>query len=278
MDQNDIVSDFTPRTGKLEWHLTYRCNLGCKACSRCSWLPRPHTPDMTIADARECMRQADYIGWRQLPGPGNGAEPPRIIIIGGEPTLHPDFMEFVKMAADWSGTYVQVFSNGFTQQSRDLLEEARLTYSASINTEGFKTASRAKPEDEAGAQLWNMETYVSPAEAGMSLKLCYCHSFVICGIGVDSTGYSPCPIGLSVSSILGVPGKTNRLADLWDVQKCYDMTRAMCSHCGYAAEYRYGPEGSYQKFMEYAKACPSYRGALVSPRWASAFQALDQSR
>ena len=152
--------DYRPKSGKFEWHITYRCNLGCKACSRCSWFKEPHAPDMTIEDAKRCMREADEIGWRQMPGPGNGAEPPRVIIIGGEPTLHPDLMEFIKLAMDWTGTYVQIFSNGYTQESRDILDRARMQLSASINTEGFKTASREKSEDEAGEQVWNLETYV----------------------------------------------------------------------------------------------------------------------
>jgi hypothetical protein len=268
------ITDFRPKTGKLEWHLTYRCNLGCKACSRCSWMKNEHTPDMTLEDAYECMRQADEIGWRQMPGPGNNSEPPRIIIIGGEPTLNPDFAEFVRIAGNWTGTYVQVYSNGYTKESRDLLDLVRDRYSASIFLDGFKTSSREKPADEAGNQDWNLETYVSPADAEMPGPHCYVHCSEICGIGVDHSGYAPCPIGLTVSSVLGIPGKTKRLADLWDIQKVHDMTRAMCADCGYAAKNRFGPTHTLDRFMDYVNRCPKIYGASMSPTWEKAIHLI----
>src|SRR5262244_2260429 len=116
---------YTPKSGKVEMHITYRCNLTCTACTRESFLTRAHTPDMTLEDLHEFFRQADAIGWRDMPGPGNGAEKPRVVLIGGEPTLHPDFMEFVTLIQQWSGTYVQVFSNATTAKSKALLEQAR---------------------------------------------------------------------------------------------------------------------------------------------------------
>lgn len=265
-----MIPDYTPKTGKIEWHITYRCNLTCRACSRCSWMSQPHTRDMTLEDAEECIRQANAIGWKDMPGPGNGAEPPRILIIGGEPTLHPQFMKFVKLARDWTGTYVEIYSNGLTEETQILLSEARQRYNASINRDGFKRAAREKPQD--GGQLWSMETYVSPTEADLSLTVCYCHCFRICGIGFDASGFSPCPIGLTISKILGVDGVTKNLADLWDKEKAYKLTTEICRHCGYEGQYRYGPVQLLDKFREYADKQPKIRGAPVSSVWQRAFE------
>jgi hypothetical protein len=273
MNFMDLSPDYTPRSGKIEWHITYRCNLGCRACSRCSWMEQPHTPDMTLDDARECMRQADEIGWRRLPGPGYGAEPPRIVIVGGEPTLHPQFLEFVRMAMEWSGTYCEVFSNHFTAESRELLDMARTKFGASINRDGIKTAPRRSPDD--GGQVWGMETYVSPHEAGLPLKICYCHSFMICGIGYDSSGFSPCPLGMMVSKILGVKGTTRNLADLFNAETMYFMTTEICRHCGYEGQNRYAPSQLLGAFRDYAATCPKLKsGDMVSPIWQKAFEKL----
>lgn len=265
-----MIPDYKPRSGKIEWHITYRCNLGCRSCSRGAWMNPPHTQDMTLDDARECIRQADEFGWKGLPGPGNGAEKPRVIIVGGEPTLHPKFMEFVKLARSWTGTYVEVYSNGHTEESRQLLNEARYRYDASINKEGFKKSSRQDATD--GRQPWSMETYVSPTEAGLPPTVCYCHSFLICGIGVDASGYSLCPIGLFVSEVLGVEGKTTIFADLYDQEKAYRMTTEMCRHCGYEGQHRYGPTQLLNEFRAYANQCGKINGSAVSPVWQKAFE------
>jgi hypothetical protein len=225
---------------------------------------------MTLEDAHECMRQADAIGWRNMPGPGNGAEKPRVLIIGGEPTLHPDFLEFVRIAGEWTGTYVQVLSNGYTPESRALLLQAQIKFSASIFEGGFKTGQRKEIHD--GEQSWNMETCVSPAEAGMPCRICYVHASEICGIGVDHHGYSLCPIGLSVAGVLGVPARTRNLADLWDREKAYGLTLSMCRHCGYAGLYRYEP--IIEQFRNYTDSCQLIHGVAVSPIWERALLKL----
>lgn len=266
------MPDYRPKSGKIEWHITYRCNLGCKACTRCSWMNPPHTGDMTLDDAYECMRQADAIGWRKMPGPGNGAERPRVLILGGEPTLHPDFLEFVRLAREWTGTYVQILSNGYSEETRRLLNVAQRIYGAPSMLEGFKNHPRQAECD--GSQLWHMETYVSPAEANLPFAICYCHSSQICGIGADHSGYSPCPIGLMVSKVLGVEGVTKNFADLYDIEKSNKMTLAICEHCGFEKLNRYGPMHLLDAFKTYAASCPKVRGAPVSPIWMKAFQRL----
>ena len=43
--------DYTPKSGRAEWHLTYKCNLSCGNCNRLSQF-KPTTDDMTIDDAK----------------------------------------------------------------------------------------------------------------------------------------------------------------------------------------------------------------------------------
>lgn len=274
IDMNEsMIPDYTPRSGKIEWHITYKCNLGCRSCSRCAWIKPPHTRDMTLADAEKCIKQANEIGWKNKPGPGNGAEPPRVVIIGGEPTLHPQFLDFVKLAREWTGTYSQVYSNGYTDETKRLLRMARNQYNASIVDDGFKTGPRQDETD--GKQKWFLETYVSPSEVGLPITICYCHSSSICGIGYDASGFSPCPIGMMVSKILGVNGVTRNIADLYDREKMHAMTMEICRHCGYEGQNRFGPTQQLGKFKEYAEACKKLsNGAPVSPIWKQAFNKI----
>lgn len=262
-----------PISGKLEIHPTYRCNLGCIGCSRESFLSNPHTDDMTIEDLIECFRQADEIGWRKMPGPGNGSEKPRVLILGGEPTLHPDFIQFVDLARDWSDTYVQVYSNGYTARSRELLEIAE-QHGASIARESFKS-QRIVTGQENG-QNWSMTTCVSPVDAGIeSPGKCYAHCSEICGISVDHDGYSPCTIGNTASKILGLGASTKNLADLWEEDKLAEMTRKQCLHCGWNITGRYGKAEDIEKFNQYALTCERWTGGtLVSPTWKKALEGL----
>ena len=266
---------YIPTSGKCEVHLTHRCNLTCTACTRESFLAKPHTPDMTLEDLDEFFRQADAIGWRDMPGPGNGAERPRIVVIGGEPTLHPDFLEFVDRIQQWSGTYAQVFSNGTTRKSQQLIAQAR-DIGASIQSDTFKPVS-IRSQDDMKEGWWCLTTCVSPVDAGMEpLGKCFSHCSEICGFSVDHNGYSPCAVGHSASTVLRLGAVTKNLADLWDEEKAKAMTEAQCRHCGWNVRGRYGNPDGVEAFEKYAAALPQLKsGTLVSPTWEKALRGLN---
>ena len=80
----DDSLDYTPKTNCGRMHITYKCDLTCNNCNRFCFLPT--TKDMTLDDAKEFVRQCKEINWY-----------PEIILMGGEPTLHKDFFEFIKV-------------------------------------------------------------------------------------------------------------------------------------------------------------------------------------
>lgn len=265
---------YVPASGKIEMHITYRCNLTCTACTRESFLARPHTPDMTIEDLHEFFRQADLIGWRDMPGPGGG-EKPRVVLIGGEPTLHPDFLEFVDLIQKWSNTYVQVFSNGTTKKSKALLARAN-ELGASIQGSTFKPVSIRSGKDVDDG-WWCLTTCVSPIDAGIGWHgKCFSHCSEICGLSVDHDGYSPCAVGHSASTVLGLGAVTKNLADLWDEEKAKAMTFAQCEHCGWNMRGRAKGE-DLETFEKYAAQLPKLKSeTLVSPIWQKALSQLEK--
>lgn len=243
--------DYRPTSGKAEFHLTYACDLDCSACNRASFLKKPHTRAMTLDDAREFFRQADVLGWR----------PREITFVGGEPTLHPDFLEFVRITQAWLGKPVQVWSNAYRPRAQELVQIARRS-GASICRETQKPggAIRSKP-----GEYWVDDIYVSPLDFGVERDPCFQHASVICGIGVDGEGYSPCAMGGTIAGLLGAACRTRVLADLFDRDQVARMTAAMCAHCGHQMM------GRRSDLVDVA-ALPRAFDTPVSPTWARAFE------
>lgn len=83
---------------KRNWvRLTYDCN------DRCIFCLDSHTHDGTNRDCEEIRAQI-------LDGRRKGAQ--RLILSGGEPTIHPDFVKFVKLGNLAGYRKVQTVTNG----------------------------------------------------------------------------------------------------------------------------------------------------------------------
>jgi hypothetical protein len=234
--------DYTPRANKAEWHLTYRCDLSCACCNRACFLPA-QTPDMTLDDAREFCRQADAMRWK-----------PRIMLIGGEPTLHPEFLRFVELAAEFNPGNVEVWSNGHRQRAKALLASVRASGLAKV-IEGTQKA------DSVAHGVFDI--FLAPADFNDCREPCGTHSRCTepdCGISVDHEGYTVCCMGGAIDGFLRLGARTKRLADLWDYAFADRQTRMLCQNCGQ----HLGVDG------QRISVSTIVRGTLMSPTWASA--------
>lgn len=247
---------YTPRDdewGKAELHITYRCNLQCVNCNRMSNLRNEHTPDMTVDDVKEFFRQCRELNYNPL-----------VLIIGGEPTLHPDFDEICRLAREFRGPgkEVQVWTNG---RDRQLVDRIRAKYQMSVPEETFKDKSRIDfPWDD---------YYISPADFGIQRKKCWQHGSEICGISVDSLGYMPCAVGGMIDSVLKLGLRTKNLADLFDNNKNAEITEKMCQHCGACYSNMVGGE-EREQWREYLVSQPKRFGSHMSPTWFEATKDL----
>lgn len=244
--------DFTPKSNKAELHLMYDCTLACANCNRLSVLRNPHTPAMTLDDAREFFRQCRELNWS-----------PGIILIGGEPTMHPDFMEFVRLSREFAGPtgFVQVWSNGYTPEARELCARARHEYGADVPAGTHKfSGSVVQPDDD---------IFVSPVDFGKPTHSpCMIHSSTRCGISVDAGGYSVCAMGGMVDGFLELGIRTKNLSDLFDPEKAAEMTKKMCEHCGLSG--RNNPQATQAEWRAYVEKQPKKYGSYMSPTWLRA--------
>lgn len=242
------MTNYTPTSGKVEFHITYRCNLQCVNCNRASNLRNEHTPDMTVEDVKEFFRQARELNFN-----------PDILIIGGEPTLHPNFLEIVAIAREFKGDgLVQVWTNG---RDRELVKLIREKYNASVPEETFKEKSRTDfPWDD---------YFISPADFGIKREKCWQHGSEICGISVDSGGYMPCAVGGMIDGMLHLGLRTKRLADLFDNDKNAAITEKMCAHCG-ACNSKLLVGNDLTEWRAYLNKQPKRWGSHMSPTWTKA--------
>src|SRR5438128_105663 len=86
---------------RLELHVTHACNLTCESCSHYS--NQNHSGNLSLDDADRWMG-----GWSK-----------RLVLdefhlLGGEPTIHPELTEFVRLVRlHWPGTLIRIRTNGF---------------------------------------------------------------------------------------------------------------------------------------------------------------------
>lgn len=219
----------------VEAHLTYRCSLSCENCNRACHLNQTHTPDLTLDQFREAVASAPNVV--------------RIVLIGGEPTLHPDVVEFGRVALTLAPK-VLIYSNAHTVYAR-----ARL---AALATLGIHNRdSTAKPY---GSIRHATNPFIAPTDYGMTHgDACTWWGRHSCGYSLDACGWTQCSIGGMIDGILGLGVRSWDWAEI----ESRDRLDTLCRHCG---AFWSPPEGGPE--------LQRVRGQRCSPTWAKAFQGV----
>ena len=210
---------FAPNLHRIEIDITYDCNLKCQSCNR-SCTQAPTQAHMRLEQIREFVRESIALERRWE----------FINVLGGEPTLHPDFHDIVRVLLEdyvdafSPDTVVQVTSNGFgpTVQRRlgELPRHPRLV----VNRESFKETTRIPyftPFNDAPVD--------DPAFVGAEYhKGCWVTSY--CGIGLNHLGYFPCAVAGGIERVVGTGPRVRRLAEV-DGAMAEQLDR-YCRLCG----------------------------------------------
>ncbi len=241
--------DLTPKSGVVEWCLTYECSLNCTDCIRLGYLSKG-IPTMTLEDARQFISQCRDMGW----------QPRKILITGGEPTLHPDIVEFCRIAQDLCPGQVDVWSHGYGEKTQQVLQECKEKGGATL------VASTLKLQGSISQLI--KDALIAPCDGSKGgREPCKWHTSkaLHCGISVDHLGYTSCPNGGVYSAVLGLGVHTKRLSDLFDAEFVDKQTRELCRHCGM---FYYGNSNTDIN-------CQIIHGAAMSPTWQKAVDRLE---
>ena len=226
---------------RVEMQLTYRCNLKCRMCNRlCDKFPLDD--DMTVGQVETFVRKLEEERRTIV----------RIKLVGGEPTLHPDFLTICELlsAAVQKGLVgkVAVNSNGLTQSqfTKPLPPGVNWKLSPAKN-------KRHRP------YLW------SPKDLGL-VGRGPCKMPRICGFSLDVKGWLPCSGGVAIARLFGhehlyrpldgpLPTKEWGMAEL-----CQDCIHGIDDF--FATDFKSMP-------VEWDKP---------SPRWAEAMEKYERER
>jgi hypothetical protein len=215
----------------IEIDITYDCNLHCLNCNR-SVSQAPERLHLKLEKVRNFVAQSIASGRRWA----------RIRVLGGEPTLHPQFPdiieELLRYRAWHQACVIEVVTNGYgpvVQSQLDSLPSA-------VRVENSRKTSAVQPE----FAPFNL----APSDDPRYCEAEYTNGCSImrdCGMGLTPTGYYPCAIAGGIDRVagrgLGRPGLPG------DEDDMRDLLSVFCSLCGRFKDGHYVPKNLRPKLL-----------------------------
>lgn len=264
LSQENVVKgriDFFPDMKSIEIDITFECNLNCKGCNR-SCGEAPSKEKMSVQDIRKFVQDSIE----------NGIKWKVISILGGEPTLHPDFNEIIGIIQkEYADVYnhdvkIKVVSNGLTEQSRNMCDKAENLYqNVEIDRNSYKknnkveyfTAFNDAPCDDSKFK-----------DADYS-KACWVAQY--CGLGLNINGYYGCAVCGGIDRIMGGKKGYHSLSEL-SKENVKKQFSEFCKFCGNYKSY----DSNRGNFIPRAEKEPFRE--IISPVWQDLYKNYNENR
>jgi sulfatase maturation enzyme AslB (radical SAM superfamily) len=231
----------------LEIHLVDHCNLNCKGCGHFSPLSKPHFVEVE-AFKKDLLKFKQHI-----------SHITQLRLMGGEPFLHPEFIDFVKIARDiYSQSRIAVVTNGILlpEQKRKTLKTLK-----KLNIEVHITAYpileqqtdnyikildsyRIKYEIEHTKTFFKHINLNKEQDPYISISNCRKHNYCPAlkdGMLYQCSGLANMPIFINYFNVQTQSLPTgldiyNKLIDAEKILDFLDLPDALCAHCFYGKE------------------------------------------
>lgn len=208
---------YRPSHRSITIDITEACDLGCIDCNRsCGNDQAPSESYMKLEQIERFIDESRRQGrkWEV------------ILIEGGEPTLHPLFLDIVYALADYlrhesPGTVLQVNTNGYSEFSQKILD--RIPSGVII----YSSAKTKRIQD--AHLLFNIAPSDLIRASGFDFSQgCYLPEFY--GLGLNRYGYYPHPICGSIDRVFGFDiGRKNLPEPGDDLSEQFPQ---LCLYCG----------------------------------------------
>jgi hypothetical protein len=208
----------------IEIDITYQCNLKCNNCNRSS----AQAPDNVHIDLSQIVNFVEQSLKRKRPWK-------RIRILGGEPTLHPDFKQIIDQLLELKThspeTVIELVTNGYGRKVNAALEHipkdiwVENSYKSSNIQPSFGPFNMA-PQDS----VWyKFADYSNGCDIASS-----------CGMGLTPQGYYPCAVAGGIDRVLGLKRGRQSLPSSDDDMR--DLMDIACRLCGRFYDGHYVPD------------------------------------
>jgi hypothetical protein len=222
----------------VEMDITYRCNLRCGNCNR-SCTQAPSDRELSVQDVADFLAQSRE----------QGARWDRIRLLGGEPTLHKNFLEIVDLllahrAAGRPNPRIVVCTNGAGRKVQRVLDSL---------PDGVVVKNTSKNSRQRLFRPFNKAPIDAPPPHRFSDFSAGCRILEDCGIGLTPLGYYPCAIAGGIDRVFGFNLGRRHLPSPDDDMR--DLLSVFCPLCGH-----FGVSG----FTKKAKLSPTWEAAYAN--------------
>lgn len=212
------MPDIWPPYNNVELQINTACNTNCFGCDRFSDVI--HDIDMTLEQVNLFVEESLDLNW----------EWKRIRLLGGEPTLHPRFVEMVESLVFYRETYPKVFLQILTN---GIKTAKYLKYEPWLKD--LNISFHAEAKEKGVTPAWFHNTRIVPIDRDPSiteLPPCGIYGVNGCGIGLTPWGYFLDGAGASVARVAGYDIGIMHLKDVtWESMEA--QAKVVCAKCGH---------------------------------------------
>jgi hypothetical protein len=242
-----------PRADRIIIDLSHCCDLSCPGCNRsCAGDQAPAAEFISLEQIRRFIEESVACGrrWR------------RILLEGGEPTLHPRLDDILAELQHYRQRHaprcvIELCSNGFSARARQILGRLPAGIRAKNSTKS--------PGRENGHIGFNVAPADLPEFASADFgQGCYIQR--IFGLGLTRHGFYPHPICGGIDRVLGLDIGLKALPA--SPQALAGQMKRLCPWCGHFREFRSGRQ--WRDILAYGRH-DAYPARSQSPSWVNAY-------
>lgn len=198
----------------IELNITFNCNLKCLNCAR-SCRQAPDRANISIEQIKKFIMESQKKNRRWE----------TIVILGGEPTLHPDIFEILELLVSYkkqrgNKTTLKLVSNGFGSEVKNVL--AKISPQILVNNTNKKSVIN---------RFFSFN--IAPVDLEEYAKADYSNKCLItksCGVALSKYGYYCCSNAAGIDRVFGFDVGRKKLP--LDGDEMLEQAAILCRYCG----------------------------------------------